>query len=98
MSDQPGPTPVDTPTPDAPGPVADTPAVDQTQIPEGYIPEDRYKEAQAWGTKASQEAAQYRDLVNSLQSDEPGDPRRSGPGSRNSSRECRTDVRRRRHT
>jgi hypothetical protein len=74
MSDQPGPAPAaDTPTPDAPAPADQgaTSSVDQPQIPDGYVPEDRYKEAQAWGTKSSQEAAQYRAVVEALQSDDP---------------------------
>ncbi len=40
----------------------ETPA-DAPEIPEGYIPEDRYKEAQAWGTRAAQEAAEWRNIV-----------------------------------
>lgn len=79
MSDQ-------TPAPDHPG--QDTQAAppdgtqqqavtEQPQIPEGYIPEDRYKEAQAWGTRASQEASQYRQLIEGLQSDDPDTRARS---------------------
>lgn len=33
--------------------------------------EDRYKEAQAWGTRAAQEAAQYRQVIEGLSSDDP---------------------------
>jgi hypothetical protein len=33
--------------------------------------EDRYKEAQAWGTRAAQEAAQYRQVIEGLYSEDP---------------------------
>ena len=33
--------------------------------------EERYKEAQAWGTRAAQEAAQYRQVVEGLSSEDP---------------------------
>lgn len=52
----------------------DTPTGDVTEqptIPDGYVPEERYKEAQSWGTKASQEAAQYRQLVEALHDEDP---------------------------
>jgi hypothetical protein len=44
-------------------------AQQQPEIPAGYVPEDRYKEAQAWGTRTSQEAAELRrqnDLMQTL--------------------------------
>lgn len=69
MSDQ-------TPTPDLEQ-VQDTSAVSDTITePQNEQSnqtnwEDRYKEAQAWGTKSSQEAAQYRQLIEALQSDDP---------------------------
>jgi len=40
----------------------------EQQVPPGFIEEARYKEAQSWGTRASQEAAQYRQLIEGLQS------------------------------
>jgi hypothetical protein len=52
MSEQ-APQSEDTPTVDTPQGTG-TPS---QQIPEGYIPEDRYKEAQAWGTRVAQEKA-----------------------------------------
>lgn len=43
-------------------------------IPEGYVPEDRYKEAQAWGTRLAQERAELEaeaQLARALRSEDP---------------------------
>lgn len=55
--------------------VEQAPVEDKPVIPDGYIEESRYKDAQAWGTKASQEASELRAQVQMyqqlLQSDDP---------------------------
>ena len=66
MPDQ-DPAPENQDTPETSEAVEDNTADAPVDIPEGYIPEDRYKEAQAWGTKASQEAAEWRELVTRAQ-------------------------------
>lgn len=47
-----------------------TPAQEVT-VPDGYIEEDRYKEAQAWGTQAAQEAAQLRQVIDLARAGDP---------------------------
>jgi hypothetical protein len=54
--------PVNADTPDTPeneGTTTDTPQFDESR----YVPIDRYAEAQSWGTRASQEAAQLREQI-----------------------------------
>jgi hypothetical protein len=64
----------------APETAADTPApgtgitTEQPQIPEGYVPEDRYKEAQAWGTRSSQKVSALLERVAVLDAWNSGDP------------------------
>jgi len=51
----------DTPTPTSEDGGTPAEATETPAAPEDY--ENRYKEAQAWGTRASQEAAEYRQLI-----------------------------------
>jgi PAS domain-containing protein len=64
-----------TPTPDPgesgspEGTPAETETPEVSEAPESY--EDRYKEAQAWGTRAAQEAAMYREIIDAARAGDP---------------------------
>lgn len=49
-------------------------------IPPGYVPEDRYKEAQAWGTRLAQERAEFESdaqIARALRSSDPAERQRA---------------------